>query len=173
MTDRAAQRGPSSDSARQADQGSAGPGAPGRGVVQIDALGTAAFVVVTGLASVWVHDFANLANLAISGFLFVGGCLAFTVGFLRAVGRSEGEDVDIAGVVYLTGSAPRRVRRAMLGLWFVQIATAGLSVFTVHPPFGVMAPVWGVGLLTVWASRYGTFPSRPARVGPGRRSAPQ
>ncbi|HEX2575648.1 MAG TPA: hypothetical protein VHK88_04815, partial [Aquihabitans sp.] len=93
-------------------------------------------------------------------------------GFVRAAVRSGDEDVDIAGVVYLTGSAPRPVRRAMLGLWFVQIAVASASVFTVRPPFGVMAPVWGIGLITLWASRHGTFPRRPPGTGPGRRSAP-
>ena len=34
------------------------------------------------------------------------------------------------------------------------------SVVAVQPPFGVMAPVWGIGMLTVWGARYGTFAQR-------------
>lgn len=146
---------------------------PGAGIICLDGLGTAAFVAVTAVAAAWRRDAADLASLAVSGVLFVGGCVAFTVGFLRAVGRSRTEDVDIAGVVYLTGSAPRPVRRALLGLWFLQIGVATASVFAVQPPFGVMAPMWGIGLITVWASQHGTFPPRPAEDRLGRRSAPQ
>jgi hypothetical protein len=53
----------------------------------------------------------------------------------------------------------------MLGLWFTQIGVATVSVATVSPPFGVMAPVWGIGFLTLWSAYHGTFPERtpPAR----------
>lgn len=148
---------------------SAGPQPAGSGIIRLSVGGTVAFVAVTTLASFWGNDAADLANLAVSGVLFVGGSAAFGLGFLRAAGRSRAEDVDIAGVVYLTGSAPTRVRRTLLGLWFVQIATATASVFAVRPPFGVMAPVCGIGLITVWGSRHGVFPPRPAADGRRRR----
>mgnify|MGYP007112885149 CR=1 FL=1 len=75
----------------------------------------------------------------------------------RAAGRSRGEVVDLAGLFYLTGSGPADVRRKLLGLWFAQIAVAGGSVAVVQPPFGVMAPVWGIGLLSVWGARHGAL----------------
>ncbi len=146
--------------------------APGTGLVLADAVGTALFVASTVLASLWASDTADLVNLVVSSVLFVGGCVAFTVGFLRAAARSRVDDVDIAGVVYLTGSAPRSVRRVLLGLWFAQIAVAAASVATVAPPFGVMAPVWGIGLITVWGARHGVFPPRPPEDRLGRPIAP-
>jgi hypothetical protein len=95
------------------------------------------------------------------------------VGFVRAAGRSRTEVVDLAGLFYLTGSGPPQARRPLLGLWFAQIAVAVASVFTLQPPFGVMAPVWGIGVIALWGSRHGRFPARTEaelrRTGPARR----
>lgn len=136
--------------------------APGHHIVSVDAAGTVLFVVVTIVASLLDGDVTTMANLLVSVVLFVGGCVAFGVGFVRAAGRSRTEVIDLAGLFYLTGSAPRNVRRQMLGLWYVQIAVAAVGVAITAPPFGVMAPVWGIGLLTLWSSRHATFPPRPA-----------
>ena len=138
----------------------------GIGAVKLDLFGTVALAVVT-LGAAAETNATDLANLAVSGALFLGGCVAFGLGFVRAAGRSRTEVVDLAGLFYLTGSAPRQARRVMLGLWFAQIAVASASVFFVSPPFAVMAPVWGIGMLTYWASRHATFPSRE-RVQTGR-----
>ena len=145
----------------------------GQGILRLDTLGTAALVLVTIVASVAESDVTDGLNLVVSLLLLAGGCIAFAVGFLKAVGRSRTDDISMAGLFYLTGSAPIVVRRAFLGLWFLQIAVAAVSVVTVHPPFGVLAPLWGIGLIPVWGSRYGVFPPRPVADGPVRRSAPQ
>ncbi len=133
---------------------------PGGPIATADLVGTVAFAGSTALASAWPGDGTDIANLVVSGVLFLGGCAAFAAGFLRAAGRSRTEVVDLAGLFYLNGSSPRPVRRTLLGLWFAQIAIALLSVATVRPPFGVMAPVWGIGLLALWGARHGTFPPR-------------
>ncbi len=145
----------------------------GQAILRLDAIGTAALVLVTIVASVAEGDVTDGLNLVVSLLLLTGGCIAFAVGFSKAVGRSRTDDISMAGLFYLTGSAPIVVRRAFLGLWFVQIAVGAVSVVTVHPPFGVLAPLWGIGLIAVWGSRYGVFPPRPVADGPGRRSAPQ
>lgn len=132
----------------------------GKPLLWLDLFGTIALVLVTALASVWDHDSARLVNLWVSGILFLGGSLAFTVGFVLAAGRSRLDFIHLAGLFYLTGAAPTPVRRAFLGLWFAQIAVATLSVFTIEPPFGVMAPVWGIGLITWWAAAHGRFTAR-------------
>ena len=72
------------------------------------------------------------------------------------------EAIDLAGLFYLTGSAPTEARRAFLGLWFAQIAIAAAAIPLTDPPFAVMAPVWGIGLITWWASAHATFPPRKA-----------
>ena len=133
----------------------------GPGIVRADMVGTAAFVLVTMITSLVENGITDLANLVISSMLFLGGCVAFGIGFVRAANRSRTEVVDLAGLFYLTGSAPKPVRRLLMGLWFAQIGIAIVSVFTVSPPFGVMAPVWGIGILTLWSSRHATFPKRP------------
>ena len=137
----------------------------GRRLLLADLVGTAAFAVITLVAALSDADAVVLANLAVVGVLFVGGCVGFAVGFLRAAGRSRREVVDLAGLFYLTGSAPDEVRRPFLGAWFAQMAIAVGAIAVTRPPFGVMAPVWGIGLITWWASSHATFPPREG-VGP-------
>jgi hypothetical protein len=135
--------------------------AVGGPVLAADRVGTAALAVVVALAAVSDSTPVDVLGLVVAAVLFLGGCVGFTIGFLRAAGRSRWEVVDLAGLFYLTGSAPRPVRRAFLGLWFAQIAIAIAAVFVQSPPFAVMAPVWGIGLITWWSGRHGTFPPRP------------
>lgn len=144
----------------------------GRAIVWTDVVGTAALLVTLAAVAVWPGRVTEGAYLAVTLVLFVGGSIAFAVGFLTAVGRSRTEVVDMAGLFYLTGTAPKVVRRLLLGLWFVQIAALAVSL-AIAPPFGVMAGVWGIGLLPVWGARHGIFPARPVSERPGRRSAPQ
>ncbi|HWJ98850.1 MAG TPA: hypothetical protein VNQ33_11865, partial [Acidimicrobiales bacterium] len=115
---------------------------------------------VTFVSAVTGADAVQLVNLVVAAALFVGGCAGFGIGFLRAVGRSRAETIDLAGLFYLTGSAPADVRRAFLGLWFAQIGIAVVAIPLTRPPFAVMAPVWGIGLITWWAARHATFPPR-------------
>lgn len=146
---------------------------PGRGIILLDGAGTVALVFATVVAVLADGDGADLANLVVSGLLFLGGCAAFAVGFVVAAARSRHEVIDLSGLFYLTGSAPRPVRRAMLGLWFAQIGVVVVTITSIDPPFGVMAPVWGIGLITAWTARHGAFPTRAAADGSGRRSGPQ
>jgi hypothetical protein len=136
-------------------------------------VGTGALVVATVVAVLADGDGAALANLIVSGLLFLGGCAAFALGFVVAAARSRHEMIDLAGLFYLTGSSPRPVRQAMLGLWFAQIGVVVVTITSIDPPFGVMAPVWGIGLITVWTARHGTFPTRAVADGSARRSGPQ
>ena len=148
---------PATGVADQSDDRAPTAGLP---IVRADQIGTVALAVATLLASVVAAAAAQAAYLVVCSVLFVGGCVAFAVGFLRAAGRSRTEVIDLAGLFYLTGAAPRPVRRMLLGLWFAQIAVATASVAVTHPPFAVMAPIWGIGVLTLWSSRHGSFPSR-------------
>lgn len=136
------------------------PAIEGRTLLLADLAGTAALAVVTVLAAVSDADAVVLLGLVVALVLFVGGSVAWGIGFLRAVGRSRSEQIDLAGLFYLTGSAPEEARTWFLRTWFAQIAIAVLAVAVSRPPFGVMAPVWGIGLITWWASRHATFPPR-------------
>lgn len=136
------------------------PPIEGRALLVADAVGTVALAVVTAACAITDADAVVVLNLVVSGVLFLGGCVGFAIGFLKAVGRSREEVVDLAGLFYLTGSAPTEARRAFLGLWFAQIAIAVAAIPLTDPPFAVMAPVWGIGLITWWASAHATFPPR-------------
>lgn len=131
----------------------------------VDRVATGVLALAVVAAGVLSNPVVQAVHLGVSAALFVGGCVAFTAGFLRAVGRSRTEEIDLAGLFYLTGSAPPEVRRSLLGLWFAQIAVATVSVFITSPPFAVMAPVWGIGVLTLWSSRHGKFQTRRPRSG--------
>ncbi|MGI8754588.1 MAG: hypothetical protein ACR2MB_01760 [Acidimicrobiales bacterium] len=134
---------------------------PGSGILMADIVGTAALAVVSVVTGVVGNDATEVASLVVAAALFGGGCLAFAVGFWRALGRSRTEVVDLAGIFWLTGSAPAEVARRLRGLLVVQSLVAVASVAAVRPPFAIMAPVWGIGLITLWASRHATFPARP------------
>src|SRR5690606_17288792 len=97
------------------------PVMPASRIIRVDAAGTLALVLVTVLASAVTSGTTGALNLLVSGVLFLGGCVAFAVGFVRAADRSRTEVIDLAGLFYLTGAGPTPERRAMLGLWFVQI----------------------------------------------------
>ena len=136
------------------------PAIEGRGLLLADLAGTVALALVTLLLALSDADAVVLVGLVVALALFLGGTVAWTIGFLRAVGRSRTEQIDLAGLFYLTGSAPEEARRWFLRTWFAQIAIAVGAVAVSRPPFAVMAPVWGIGLITWWASRHASFPPR-------------
>ena len=132
----------------------------GRGLLVAHLVGTVALLVVTLLAAASDALAVQVLGLAVATVLFVGGCVAFGIGFAKAVGRSRYEEIDLAGLFYLTGTAPDAVRTAFLRGWFAQMAIAVLAIAVSRPPFAVMAPVWGTGLITWWAARHAAFPPR-------------
>lgn len=136
------------------------PQMEGRNLLVADLAGTIALLVATLLAAVSDADAVQVLGLVVAGVLFLGGSVAWGIGFLRAVGRSRTEQIDLAALFYLTGSAPSPVRKAFLRLWFAQMAIAVAAVAVARPPFAVMAPVWGIGLITWWASLHATFSPR-------------
>lgn len=152
---------------------------PGIRLIQADLIGTVAFVATAIAAAVLLRPSVQAPAVAVAGALFVGGCLAFAWGFLIAVQRSRTEVIELSSLFFLKESAPGAVRRALLGLVGVQvvaaIVTASVRPFT-SLAFGVIAPVWGLGLITLWSGRYGTFPAKGAastsRQGPNEDEMP-
>lgn len=147
---------------------------PERWLARVDVIGTTAFFLVTVVSAASGTDAVAVANLLVSTVLFVVGSAVWAWGFVIAASRSRTHVIDLAGLFYLTGSAPRPTRRLFLGLWFAQIAIAVAAIAVTSPPFGVMVPVFGIGMLTRWAAVNGTFPERTTGPDPrSRRSAPQ
>ncbi len=124
----------------------------GRGILALTLVGTAVFMGGFMVAYVVV----SLVEFAI-------GILVFALAFLRAVDRSRDETIGVGGLFFGSGSTPPPVQRRLLGALAVQtvvsIAVASTHVYTALA-FGVVAPMWSLGLTGLWAAAYGTFPSR-------------
>lgn len=100
--------------------------------------------------------------------LFALGCGAFLWALAVAVERSRTEAIGVGGLFFLSGCAPARVQRSMLGALTVQAAVP-VVVAVVRPftAFAVLAPTWALGLAGLWGARHGTFPPRTDAEGGG------
>jgi len=65
------------------------------------------------------------------------------------------EAIPVSGLFWMKGSAPKPVRRLLLGsLW----ASILIICFTAAAePFGVLVPVYPMSLGALWAAKHGTF----------------
>lgn len=124
--------------------------------------GTAVLCVAILLGAVW-PDQAGAAAQVVALVLFGTGSLAFLRAYAVAVRRSRLEQVStVAAFVGMPG-APRSVRielRLAAGLQFA----AGLTGAAVRPfgplAFGILAGVYGLGVIALWGAGHGEFPSR-------------
>jgi hypothetical protein len=134
--------------------------------VRLTVAGTAALVVTSAGAAI-APDALSAVHEALSLLLFVVGTAALLWAYALGVSRSRTEVVDIPGLFLLAGPvAPPRVRRTFYWALAVEVvavvAAASIRPFT-EAAFGILAPMYGLGLMAVWAGRYGTFPARPAK----------
>lgn len=142
----------------------AGSDAPaGVRLLQLAVAGTAVFAVTAGVA-VLVDDFRTAAAV-VDGVLFFAGIGAFFAAYVRAIARSRTHELGVGGIFFLSGSAPRRVRSVLLGALAAQVVVA-LVTASVRPftplAFGMLVPMFGVGVAGVWGAFHGTYPARSA-----------
>lgn len=139
-------------------------------IVQASWIGTSALVATAALGVAVEGARPVAAGVALA--LFAAGTVVFLIALVRMAQRSREDELSIGGVFLLQGSAPSSVRRHLLGAWTVQIgaafAAAGIRPFTALA-FGVLAPVYGIGLAGLWGATHGEFGSRQA---PGRGQLP-
>lgn len=140
-------------------------------IIGADWSGTAV-LAAAAVAAVLAPDTMALPYAAVAMALFVAGFVAFVWSYALAVGRSRDEVLSVAGIWFLSGSAPREVRRSLLTALAAQtivvVVAASIRPFTAVA-FGVLAPLYGLGLAGLWAARHGTFPARPDQDGRRRR----
>jgi hypothetical protein len=117
---------------------------------------------VAGVAS----EGAQGAFVAVSLVLFAVGLGAFVWAFARAVVRSQEEEIAVASLWFLMGSAPAVVRNSLLASVGVEVVV-GVAAASARPftpmAFGILVPIYGLGLCGVWAGRHGRFPARIRR----------
>ncbi len=139
-------------------------------IVRLNILITGVFTVLTLIAA-WLFTRGLRGMIvAVDLALFAIGCFAFIWSYFSAVQRSRTDEISVAGLFGLAGSvAPRRITIAMnsclatqavIGLIgaIVRGSTDGRAGSTLA--FGVLVPIFGLGLNGLWSSRLGVFPPR-------------
>jgi hypothetical protein len=142
------------------------PTPAGASLVSLDRVGTVALVLTSVGASLLPDVFA-LVHAGLSLLLFVLGTGALLWGYGIGIGRSRTDLVDIPGLFLLSGPvAPESIRRSFRVALAVQVvvvvAAASIRPFT-EVAFGILAPMYGLGLMGLWGARHGEFPPRPPR----------
>lgn len=137
------------------------PAPPGRLLEQMSWAGTAVFA---GSATAAVVSEELRVVGVVSAMVWFGiGCVAFLWAYAVGLERSRTEELAVTSIYFLAGSAPRRVRISLLGSTVAQLAiaftTASMRPFT-SLAFGILVPVYGLGMGGLWAVRHGKFPPR-------------
>jgi hypothetical protein len=131
-------------------------------IVFVAEWGTAVFVV-SALSAAVFPDALAVPSITVAVTLFALGCLAFVRTLLLAASRSRRETIELGALFFLSGSAPRPVQIRLLGAVAIEVvvalATASARPFTALA-FGVLVPVFGLGLCGLWAAVAGTFAPR-------------
>jgi hypothetical protein len=136
---------------------------PGRGLVNVTFLGTG-LLVGTSLAAAAAPTTFGRIHAVVSCALFVVGTAGLLWAYALGVSRSRTEAVDIPGLFFLGGgTAPSDVRRPFRVALAVQVV-AVVAAAAVRPysevAFGILAPMFGLGLMGSWGGRHGAFPAR-------------
>ena len=143
--------------------------------MRADLVGTAVFVAAIGLGiPLRDHRPMQVVVAVVSMVLFAVGAVTGLWAYIAALERSRTDEVGVANLYLLTGpTAGRRVKRTMSLVLAVQvvvafagaiIGAAGLSGTQVNAlAFGILVPMFGIGLNGIWAVRHGTFGPRLER----------
>jgi hypothetical protein len=139
-------------------------------LVRLCIIGTVVFVVtgVLGTATTALMPVFVVVSLV----EFAAGTIAFGIAFLRAVERSRTDSIGIGGLFFASGCAPRPVQTRFMVCLAAQVVTsivfASLRLYTAMA-FGVLAPMWALGLTGMWTAAHGTFGPRSEPEPRGRR----
>lgn len=134
---------------------------PGRNLIHASWFGTVVFAITAAL-SVGSESLRPVG--VISSLVWFGlGCIAFLWAYAVGLERSRSEELAVTGIYFLAGSSPKPVRLSLLGALFVQLAVALLAA-SLRPftsvAFGILVPMYGLGIAGLWGARHGTYPPR-------------
>ena len=135
-------------------------------------IGTALFLVTLGIAIPFrAESFAQVLIAVVSIVLFAIGIATSLWAYTTALERSRTQEVGVANLYLLTGpTAPKDEKRWMSAALAVQVVAAvvgasvgvtGLQQGDVNAlAFGVLVPMFGIGMNGAWAARYGSYGPR-------------
>lgn len=141
-------------------------------LVRANLAGTALFLVALAFAIPFrTHRAAQVLIVVVSLVLFAAGIASSLWAYTTALERSRSEEVGVANLFLLSGgTAPAPVKRAMSAALGVQIVmaligasvgVAGLEENQLNAlAFGVLVPMFGIGMNGAWAARYGSYGPR-------------
>ena len=145
---------------------------PGAGVVRLDLAGTALFLIALAIAiPLKAQRWAQFLIGGVSMTLFAIGVATTLWAYTRALERSRVDEVGVANLYLLTGeTAPKIVGRTMSSALVVQVVAAlggawagmvGLDKGQLNAlAFGVLVPMFGIGMNGVWAALHGSYGPR-------------
>jgi hypothetical protein len=134
----------------------------GRAIIRFGWVANVLFGVTAIPAAIFGGDALDAVAIGVSLVLFFVACGVFLYAFGVGIARTtRGDNVAVANLFFLQGSAPRPVKRQFLWMFLVCLAIAVATI--VAEPFGVLVPMLPPGLAGVWAARHGQFPPRPVR----------
>ncbi len=133
---------------------------PGHRIIAASLAGTGLFAV-TAVPAVTGVDAMKLPAAVVSLALFVVSIPLSLVALARAAVRTARQEdrITVGSLFFLQGSAPRPVRRLLLGSLLASLAVTTLTAS--GEPFGVLQPVFPLALCAWWRARHGTFPRIP------------
>lgn len=139
---------------------------PGAGIVNLSFLGTGA-LVATSVGGALLPDRLGAVHAALSGVLFIVGTGALLWAYALGVSRSRTDLISIPGLFFLAGDvAPgsaRRPLRIAVAVELVAVVVASSIRPYSNVAFGILAPMFGLGLMGMWGGRHGVFPRRPSK----------
>jgi hypothetical protein len=135
---------------------------PGRWIIVAAWASNAAFAASATPAAIGI-DAAQPVAAVVAVALFFVALAVWAIAFALAVARTtRGDDIVVANLFFLLGSAPRAVRHRLYAALGVSL---GLVVLTAwNAPFGVLVPMLPLGLMGLWSARHGRFPPRARRT---------
>ena len=138
---------------------------PGEGIVSLAFAGTGA-IVGTSLAAGLLPDTFGLVHAVLAAVLFAIGTGALLWAYALGVSRSRAVVVTLGGLFFLVGGVapPDVAKRFRIALVVEVVAVVAAAVPHAGAQsvvaFGVLAPMFGLGLMAVWGGRYGVYPAR-------------
>ena len=152
-------------------------------ILRVNVVGTALFVLSSVAAAAIFTTPIRLVGVVVALVLFAIGVFAFLWSYWTAVQRSRDDDIAVTQLYFLSGPAtPAYVKRVMNGALIVQtvasLATAIARTSTDGRPgstlaFGILVPMFGLGLNGLWCAQYGTFSPRQRETSSISTSVPQ
>jgi hypothetical protein len=135
---------------------------PGSALVTASWAGTALYAVAALVSTIWLD--AVIVVVIVSLVLFAIGTVAFLAAYVQAIGRSRYEAIGMGGLFFLAGgAAPASVQRQLVASLAIEVVvalvTASVRIYT-PVAFGLLVPMYGLGLMGLWGARYGTFQPR-------------